>query len=110
MAGRRATPPRPAQSVQTPSVDDENTSRALDALSAAVRGLQSRESYTLVDADLVIGKNAVSHSLGRKPRHVSFAPTAADAAFAWSLDRATDTQVFITVLGAAQPGVCLLLV
>lgn len=106
MPARRSKRVQPASRVAIPTVDDAKTSRALSILGDAVEKLQGQRGYDLVEGvNLKIGKNAVSHRLGRAPKVVLFTPTVADAAFAYAVDRSDERQVFITLVGVAQPGV-----
>jgi hypothetical protein len=107
MAGRRSAPPRASQSLSIPPVEDQQTMRALTAVGQAVTTLQEARSRDVVTVDLEIGSNHVRHSLGRDVVGYSLTPTVASAAFAHAIDTTNsrpDREVWIDVIGAAQPG------
>lgn len=107
MAGRVAVRPRAVSSLVAVTVSDQATQRALDAIGGAVQKLQSGRERDVVRMDLVIGTNKVRHGLGRAPAGYTITPTVASAAFAHALDVAgpyPDREVWITVIGADQPG------
>jgi len=107
MPGRKPVRPRSVERVVSTSVDDPETSRALDELAAAMGKLQERPtSQVITDVDLVIGTNVVRHGLGRAPKFVDVMPTVLDASFAWRHDTNQphlDRQVLIEISGVAQP-------
>jgi hypothetical protein len=73
----------------------------------AVQQLQSPRSRDVVTFDLVIGSNHVRHSLGRDVVGYSLTATVADASFAHAIDATNPIpgrEVWIDVIGAAQPG------
>lgn len=107
MAARRTTPPRAAVALSTPPVDDRKVSRALAQIDQAVQELQAAPARDVLTFDLVVGSNHVRHSLGRAVKGYSLTPTVADATFAHALDTSNsrpDREVWISVIGAAQPG------
>lgn len=107
MAGRAAAAPRAIQQVQPPSVEDATTQRALDTLAAALQNLQARAQRVPVDVDLVVGTNRVQHDLGRAATGYTLTATVADATFAHCIDKSNpnpDREVWIVVVGVAQPG------
>lgn len=107
MAARKPVQPRARHRVHVPRVDDAATARAFDAVSTSVQRLQNRPERFTTEVDLVVGTNRVRHTLGRKCFGYSLTPTVADATFAHALDTSNprpDLEVWITVVGAAQPG------
>lgn len=107
MAGRRPAPPRASQSLSVPPVEDKQTMRAFKAVEQAVQQLQTPRSRDVVIYSLEIGSNHVRHSLGREVLGYTITATVADAAFAHALDTSnpiSDREVWIDVIGAAQPG------
>lgn len=107
MAGRKSQPPRASIALSTPPVDDKQVSRALAQIDQAVQELQAAPARDVLIVDLVVGSNHIRHSLGRAVQGYSLTPTVADAAFAHALDTANprpDREVWISVIGAAQPG------
>lgn len=107
MAGRKSTAPRAALSLSIPPVEDKQAARALKAVEQAVQQLQEPRSRAVLNVDLVIGSNHVQHALGRAVLGYAITPTVADATFAHALDTANprpDREVWISVIGAAQPG------
>jgi hypothetical protein len=105
MAARRTKAARAAEllSVET-GVKDRATATALGSIGRAVQGLQVQRARALVTFDLVVGTNRVPHGLGRAAVGYTITPTVADASFAHCLEEATDLEVWINVIGAAQPG------
>lgn len=106
MAGRKAIPPRAAKALSVPPVEDQQTMRAFRQVEQAVQQVQAERSRVAVVADLEIGQNRVRHGLGRKALGYTLTPTVADAGFAHALDVANprpDLEVWINVIGAAQP-------
>jgi len=107
MAGRLPAPPRASQSLSIPPVEDAATLRAFMAVEQAVQELQVSRSRQIMTVDLVIGSNHVPHSLGRDVVGYGLTATVASAAFAHSIDATNprpDREVWIDVIGAAQPG------
>ena len=107
MAGRAAQRPRPVASLSLHAVDDPATQRALEQTQDAVRALQSDRKRVAVTADLTVGRNIVRHALGRPVIGYTLTPTTADASFAHAIDITnphSDREVWITVVGVAQPG------
>jgi len=107
MAARRPTPPRVSQSLSVPLVEDKQVTRAFQAVEQAVQQLQEPRARSVVVADLIVGSNHVQHALGRSVLGYVLTPTVASAAFAHALDAANprpDREVWITVIGQAQPG------
>ena len=105
MSARKPIPPRPVARVQIASVDDPNTSLALDTLASAVQGLQEIERRVSVSFDLVVGTNKIAHGLGRPCKGYTITPTTADATFAHAIDNTNtrkDLEVWITVVGVSQ--------
>lgn len=105
MASRRVKATRTTEILSTDTgVRDRATATALGAMGRAVQELQQQRSRDVVIADLIIGVNRVRHGLGREASGYTLTPTVASASFAHALDRATDLEVWINVIGAAQPG------
>ena len=107
MAGRRSSPPRASQSLSIPPVEDQQTMRAFKQVEQAVQALQAPRSRDVVTFDLVIGSNHVRHALGRDVAGYGLTPTVISAAFAHAIDTTNprpDLEVWIDVIGAAQPG------
>lgn len=107
MAGRVPQVPRSVPGLVLPQVGDEPTARALQSLQDAIQLLQTARQRVGLTADLVIGTNVVRHGLGRAALGYSLTPTVASAAFAHALDTTNpspELEVWITVIGAAQPG------
>jgi hypothetical protein len=108
MAGRRPQPILAKARAVATNLDDATTSRAVDEVRAAAQTALDRRSFYIVPkVDLVVGTNAVPHSLGRAPVFVSVMPTVADATYAWAVHTNNphpDRQVLIDVVGVAQPG------
>ena len=107
MPARNATPPPAKRFAPSAQLDDPTINRVVDSLRREVQDAQSRASTYNTQADLVVGVNAVQHSLGRAVRSVIVTPTVADAAFAWCLvtnNPHPDRQVLIQVIGVGQPG------
>lgn len=105
MAGRTAQKPRSVALVTAPSVGDETTQRALDAITASISRLQSDRLRQVVTANLAIGTNKVQHGLGRKAAGYTLTATVADAAFAHAVDDVNphpEREIWIVVIGAAQ--------
>lgn len=105
MAGRRVIAPRSTSSLQMPSVDDDNTQRALDRLASAIGDVRARSRVVLEDVDLVVGTNKIPHGLGRRCVGYGITARSADATFAHAIDKTNprpDLEVWITVVGAAQ--------
>lgn len=106
MAARRPQRPRHVDVAPTTNLEDATTSRAVDQVRAAVTKLQSRPNEQTITQDLVVGRNAIKHSLGRAFAHVSLRPSVADPTFAWAVasdNPQPDRQVIITVVGVDQP-------
>jgi hypothetical protein len=107
MAGR--VPQRPAY-VDVLSVqkhDDPVIGRMAGQIEQAVQQVQQARSRVVVTADLAIGTNRVRHGLGRPVVGYTLTPTAASAAFAHAINTANtnpELEVWIDVIGAAQPG------
>jgi hypothetical protein len=107
MAGRRVQPPAEVRAIAFGAVDDMATNRALGKFSDAVQALQAAALRVVVTQDLAIGTNVVRHGLGRAARGYTLVATVADAAFAHAIDDSNpspDLEVWISVVGAAQPG------
>lgn len=109
MAGRSVKVIRPVPKLVVPAVEDQNTARAIDVISDAVRDVQSRAQRVVVAFDLVGGTvNRVPHGLGRAYRGYTVTPTVADATFAHAISSQTnprkDLEVWIDAVGADQPG------
>lgn len=107
MPGRRAIPPKSAQFAPNTDVEDPAISRAVDQLRTGLQREQKRRDNDVITKDLVVGTNAIEHSLGREPAFVSVTPTVADASFGWALHLKNphpDRQVLIDVVGVGQPG------
>lgn len=107
MAGRAVQKPRSVPLVSAPNVEDQDTQRALDSITSSVSRLQSDRLRQVVTSDLAIGTNKVQHGLGRRAAGYTLVATVADAAFAHAVDDANphpEREVWIVVIGAAQPG------
>lgn len=107
MAGRVPKVPGVVPGLQVPQVEDEATQRGLVALSDAVLKLQTARRRAGYTSDLAIGTNVIRHGLGRPLLGYVLTPTVASAAFAHALDVTNphpESEVWITVIGAAQPG------
>lgn len=107
MAGRAARRPVSVAVLGLSQVDDRQTARALDNVGDAVQKLQQARARTVVDQDLVIGTNKVRHGLGRAATGYTLVATVADATFAHAIDdsnKRPDREIWIVVVGAAQPG------
>jgi hypothetical protein len=107
MAGRAIRRPSSFRTLGPVQVDDPQTARALDQVSDAVQSLQASRSRVVVTQDLVIGTNKVRHGLGRAAAGYTLVATVADAAFAHAISDSNprpDLEVWVTVVGAAQPG------
>lgn len=97
--------------VNVPDVNDPATSRALQALTEAVRSLQSRSLPSVVVADLQVGRNAVVHRLGRPPVFVAVQVAVSGFGYTVVADNPhPDRQVLIDVTGVAQPGSAVLVI
>jgi hypothetical protein len=98
---------RPVAALGISDVDDPATKRAFDAVGAAVIRLQEARSRAQLTADLVVGRNVIRHGLGRAVVGYTLTATVANAAFAHAIDASNtkpDLEVWITVIGVAQPG------
>lgn len=107
MAGRRPQQTRSVSSLTTAAVQDEATQRVLDQITAAIQKLQTGRSRDVKLVDLVVGRNVVRHGLGRDVVGYTLTVTAADATFAHAIDTTNtnpELEVWITVVGVAQPG------
>ena len=108
MPARRPLPIRSVQSLAFGDVDDPATKRALDAVGDAVRKMQTSRSRVQLTADLAIGINRISHGLGREAFGFMVTPTVASATYAVALVTSgnghPELEVWINVIGAAQPG------
>lgn len=110
MSGRAAQRPRPVPSLSIPSVDDEATQRAFDALASSVQQLQTARRREVILFDLVVGTNKVRHGLGRAAAGYTIVPTTADATFAHAVDSTNphpEREIWVTVVGVAQPSAVL---
>lgn len=106
MAGRRVIAPRSTAALQMPSVDDENTQRALDKLAVVVAESRARSRVALEGVNLVVGTNRITHGLGRRVVGAHVTPSVASAAFGYALDTTNprpDLEVWIAVVGTDQP-------
>lgn len=102
MPAQRPQRPRPRDQVVEHQADTpDSIERALGELARLSAPILSR---SLLTVDLVVGDNRINHNLGRKPRHVTLMPTAADASFAWAVTERDERQMVIEVVGVAQPG------
>ncbi len=107
MSGRRAVRPLGVARVPVSRTKDADTNRALTSIAFAVQKVQSDRKRFVVEADLVVGTNKIPHSLGRPCAGYTVTPTEADATFAHAIDKTNprpDREVWITVVGVAQPG------
>lgn len=107
MAGRRAIAPPLVAVTSLTTVEDPATQRALDQVQTGLQRLQATRSRVVLTADLAIGTNVIRHGLGRAVVGYTLTPTVADAGFAHAIDLANtnpELEVWITVVGAAQPG------
>lgn len=108
MAARPRNRAVAGERLTVPSVDDEKTSRALDALADAVRDLQARARRVVLRHDLVLGTNRVPHGLGRAPKGFSVTKTTTNATFDAALSSEDnprpDLEIWIEVVGVAMPG------
>lgn len=110
MAARRPIAPRPTAGLQIPNVQDATTQRALDVISTSVSRLEGRQSRVVVSFDLAVGTNKIPHGLGRKVQGYTLTPTVANAGFAHAIDTSNprpDLEVWVIVIGVAQPGAIL---
>lgn len=110
MPGRFVVPVRPALKAQVPKVDDPKVQRALDVLTQHLQELLGRRSRVSISFDLVVGTNRIPHDLGRACEGYTLTPTVADNGFAHAINTANprpDLELWITVIGAAQPGAVL---
>lgn len=110
MAGRRAEAPIAKRQLAQTQIADPTVNRVLDGMRSAIVDVQSTSSVFDTTADLVVGVNAVKHSLGRAVKAVVLTPTVADATFAWAIvtnNPHPDRQVLINVIGVGQPGALL---
>lgn len=100
-------PPRPLARPAPSRAEDPATDRVLADMEQRFRAAEARSPgrQTLV-VDLAIGVNKLDHGLGRPPVGASVTPTVASAAFAWARVAAAqpERQVWIEVIGQAQPG------
>ena len=107
MAGRPISRLRATQSLSVQGVEDEATQRALDQVQGAVQTLQARRERVAIVADLIVGTNVLRHGLGRAVVGYTLTPTVADATFAHAIDLTNTnpgSELWITVIGVAQPG------
>ena len=107
MAARRSIAPRGVDRLQLVRTKDPDTNRALEAVASAVKKTQVQRRHLPTEFDLVVGTNKVPHSLGRACSGYNLTPTVADATFAHAIDTTNlrpDLEVWITVVGVAQPG------
>ena len=107
MAGRVIQRPPATTTLTVANVTDPPTQRALDQLAEAIQRLQSSRAREQRTVDLVVGTNVVRHGLGRPVLGYTLTPTVADATFAHAIDASNprpDGEVWITVIGVAQPG------
>lgn len=109
MAGRVIARPGTVASL---SIRDEGqqtstTDAAGLQVQQAVQELQRSARRQVLKVDLVVGRNVVRHGLSRAARGYTLTPTVADAAFAHAIDVSNanpDREVWINVVGVAQPG------
>ena len=87
-------------------IKDSATARGMAAIEEAVNRLDRADERQVLTADLRIGTNEIAHQLGRVARGCTLVPTVADASFAWAwvAPGAKQDRIFVTVIGAAQPG------
>lgn len=88
-------------------MSDAATQRALDELATAIQKLQSARLRDVRTVDLIVGLNKIGHGLGRPASGFTVVPTVADATYAAALDSSNprpSLEVWITVVGVAQPG------
>ena len=107
MPGRKVESIRPTTYLQAPSVDDNATQRALDNISEAVQELQVQRRRAVIDYDLIVGTNKIPHGLGRRVAGYTLTATVADASFSHAIDKTNpnpERELWIVVIGAAQPG------
>ena len=107
MASRRSKPPPPVDALATEHVRDVTTARVLGSHAQAIRDLQGARSRAVLRSDLEIGINRIRHGLGRAVEGYTLTPTTASASFAHAIDAsnpAPDLEIWISVIGAAQPG------
>ena len=82
--------------------------RAVDELASSIGELTTGRVY-LADVDLIVGDNAITHSLGRKPVMVYVTPNVASATFGWAWDPEQDTSrpdVMTVISVAGIPMTC----
>lgn len=106
MAGRVALRPRSRPALSVMNVDDPATQRAIEQTQDAVQVLQSERKRVAVMTDLIVGTNVIRHQLGRDVVGYTLTPTVADATFAHAIDETNprpDLELWITIVGAAQP-------
>ena len=106
MSARKPLRPQGTTRVQVGRTADQATNRALGVLASAVQKTQETRARYVVRQDLVVGVNKVVHSLGRACAGYTLTPTVASATFAHALDTTNlrpDREVWITVVGVAQP-------
>lgn len=116
MTARKPNRPRPVPTLSVPRVTSpepkafdvsDQIQRAIQESEQAIRASMAAE-WRIIDADLVIGRNKLSHGLGRAPRFVLIQPTVASASFGWAINLVDnpvpELQAWIDVIGADQPG------
>jgi hypothetical protein len=107
MAGRAVRRPGSVSVLSVAAVSDPATQRALEQTQDAVQNLQATPKRVVVQADLVVGTNIVPHGLGRRANGYTLTPTVANATFAHAIDDENpdpDREIWVTVIGVAQPG------
>lgn len=115
MTARRPNKPRPVPTLSLPRVAAPDT-KSFDVSDAIQRAMQESEQAfrarelegrLILEASLAIGRNKISHGLGRAPQFVLIQPTVASASFGWAVNLvdnpAPELQVWIDIIGADQP-------
>lgn len=112
MAARFARAPKSVAGTDDIGVEDPATSRALDAVRESVERLQDAPRTQTIEFDLVVGLNAINHSLGRPVKALVITPTVASSAFAFALQKNhihADRQCLIEIVGVDQPNATVVL-
>lgn len=106
MAGRVGTKAKPVAYVQPPAVEDAQVQRALEVLTSAIQEIQSRPRRdVIVNVDLVVGTNKISHGLARPCVGYNLTITDANVVFTHAINKSNprpDLEVWVTVVGTAQ--------
>lgn len=109
MAGRVIS--RPGTVASLSIRDDGQMTSATDAaglqVQQAVQEIQRSPKRQVVRMSLTVGRNVVQHGLARAARGYTLTPTVADASFAHAIDTSNpnpDREIWISVVGVAQPG------